>query len=179
MFAIPGSPGAAVRKTQAVDRPLAKLGKLSSLLAASLLAGLVLFHGYLLWQRIASTTLLEPMVALRWGAAALLLVGFAYLQRSGISLIRGHRALVLWLLVLLLHAGMVPAAEGLRPLAEPELLLAATLWGFALREVFGALGRQAGDGTPRFALARARYAPRPQRSPDYLESLSPRPPPAA
>ena len=39
-----------------------------SILAAGLVAGLTVFHGQLLGQRIADLTLLEPLVALRWGA---------------------------------------------------------------------------------------------------------------
>lgn len=74
-------------------------------------AYLVALHAELLWQRIASQTLLEPLVALKWGAAAALVVALLRLQSAGVSLWRGRRAVVFWMLVLLLHAGAaVPAA---------------------------------------------------------------------
>ncbi len=77
-------------------------------------AYLVALHAELLWQRIASQTLLEPWVALKWGAAAALVAALLRLRSAGVSLWRGRRAIVLWMLVLLLHAGAaVPTAEEL------------------------------------------------------------------
>ena len=142
-----------------------------------LVAGLTLFHSQLLWQRITSLTLFEPMVALRWGAAALLIAGFVYLQRAGVSVVWGHKALVLWLLVLLCHAGVVWPAGGHQPLAEPELLLALSLWGFALRALLTERDRLVEDV---LLIARLRPVGRPPGlpcDPWLLASLSPRPPP--
>ena len=153
------------------------MGRIGRFLAAGLVAGLVLFHSQLLWQRIASFTLFEPLIALRWGVAALLLAGFVYLQRAGVSVIWGHKALILWLLVLLCHAGTVSPAWGHQPLAEPELLLAISLWGFALRVILGELDRVA---VVRL-IARLPLSGRPPGvpcDPRFLEPLSPRPPPA-
>lgn len=169
-------PGDAAR---ALSRP-GIVGRAGRFLATGLVAGLALFHSQLLWQRIADLTLFEPLVALRWSAAVLLAAGFAYLHRAGVSVLWGHKALILWLLVLLCHAGTVAPAEGVhQALAEPGLLLAVSLWGFALRAVLGDLGREFG-GAPR----RARFLPasrlgRPRRDPRFLEPFSPRPPPAA
>ncbi len=143
-----------------------------------LVAGLALFHSQLLWQRIASFTLFEPLVALRWSVAGLLVVGFVTLGRAGVSVIWGHKALILWLLVLLCHAGAV-GPVGHQPPAEPGLLLALSLWGFTLRAILGELDRLAGGGTPR--LVRILSPGRPPglpRDPRFLELLSPRPPPA-
>ncbi len=144
---------------------------------AGLIAGLTLYHGQLLGQRIADLTLLEPFVALRWGAAALMVFGLVHLQRSGVSLVWGRRALILWLLVLLLHAGSVPAVD-VQLLAEPGLLLTLPLWAFALRVVLGE--RRGAGGVPSLAFLPAfRDRPaRPPREPGLLAPLSPRAPPA-
>jgi hypothetical protein len=69
------------------------------------------FHFLLLWRRIQDLSLLQPGVALRWLVAAALLAAMACLTRTGGSLFRGRRALVLWLLVLLLHGGAVAPAH--------------------------------------------------------------------
>lgn len=154
------------------------IGRLGKLLATGMVAALVLLHGQLLWQRIASLTLFEPLVALRWGVAALLSAAFVYLHRAGISVVWGHKALILWLLVLLCHAGMVAPAPDHQPLAEPGVLLALSLWGFALRAILGELDRLAGGIVPRFAYVRpAGRPPGPARATAFLEPLSPRPPP--
>ncbi len=152
--------------------------RLGQLLATGLVAGLALFHSQLLWQRIASFTLFEPLIAVRWGTAVLLLAGFVRLQRAGVSVIWGHKALILWLLVLLCHAGMVAPVEGYQPLAVPGLLLAISLWGFALRAILGELDRLAGGGGPLFArIPPASRPPGLPRDSLFLEPLSPRPPP--
>lgn len=79
-------------------------------------AALVLFHLLLLWRRLEDLSLLEPPVILRWLATVALLGALVYLGRSGIPLLRGRKALVLWLLVLLLHVSV--AAPG--PAGEPD-----------------------------------------------------------
>ncbi len=154
-------------------------GRLGKLVGTALVVALTLFHSQLLWQRIATLTLFEPLVALRWSAAALLLAGFVVLQRSGVSVIWGHKALILWLLVLLCHAGTM-SPVGQQPLAEPGLLLSLSLWGFALRAILGELDRLAGGGSPH--LVRILPASRPPglpTDPRVLDPLSPRPPPTA
>ena len=153
-------------------------GRLGRFLATSLVASLAFFHSHLLWQRIASFTLFEPLVALRWGGAALLFAGFVCLQRAGISVIWGHKALILWLLVLLCHAGAIAPVEGHQPLAEPGLLLAvsfselcpvddprrsSTAWASATRPPRGS--------------CRHTIWPLYPATPRFLEPLSPRPPP--
>jgi hypothetical protein len=62
-------------------------------------------------------------VAARWLASALLVVVLEGLRRSGVSLIRGRRALVFWVTVMLLHWTATPMAE--RGLPVEELLVAA------------------------------------------------------
>lgn len=153
------------------------MGRLGRFLATGLVAVLALLHSQLLWQRIASFTLFEPLVALRWGAAVLLLAGFVYLQRAGVSVIWGHKALVLWLLVLLCHAGAVAPVESHQPLAEPGLLLAISFWSFALWAILG-MSDRLGNGNITFPrILSAGNLPALPRDPRFLELLSPRPPP--
>ena len=81
--------------------------------AALMIAVLIAFHAFLLWQRLLDLSLLKPGPAIRWLATAALLVGLYRLHRQGASLIRGRNAAVIWLLVLLLHASFWG------PLADP------------------------------------------------------------
>jgi hypothetical protein len=67
-------------------------------------AALVGFHLGLLWLRLAEGTLWSPAVAARWAAAFVLCVTLVVLRRAGIPLLWGRKALVFWLLVLVLHA---------------------------------------------------------------------------
>jgi hypothetical protein len=93
-------------------------------LAAVLLVG---FHLNLLWERIAAATLFEPVTALRWGAALLLMAAALYASRRlGFSLWHGRGALVFWLMVLLLHSGAaIPVAKDLA--SEVDLLAHASV----------------------------------------------------
>lgn len=146
--------------------------RLGKAVTATLVGGLALFHGQLLWQRIESFTLLEPLVALRWSAAVLAFAGFIHLQRSGASLVRDRKALVLWLLVLMLHAGLPAGAP--QPLVEPGMLLVLSLWSIAL--LLGGLG-----GHLLERRTAQRLAPCHSKIPcaaGFFDPLSPRPPPA-
>ncbi len=88
-------------------------------------AALAVFHGRLLLQRLSDGSLLQPIVVTRWVASALLALILLQLWSRGLPLMRGRRAGVLWLVVVLLHAmapgGAVPAvgpaAEGILPVA--------------------------------------------------------------
>ncbi len=121
-----------------------------SRIAGGLLAGggaaLVVFHGGLLWQRLLDGSLFEPVVAGRWGAAGLLLVWFAALRRSGVSLWRGERARTFWVLVLLLHA--VPALAGDELAADGSRLL-LVLPAVVATSLLAAWLPVAGSRTPR------------------------------
>jgi hypothetical protein len=95
---------------------------LPSSLGLTAVALLVVLHASILWDRVAQGRLSDPGVALRWLAAAALTVALLVLRRRGVSLFWGRRALVFWLLVLLLHAGAsVPPDPGER--LAPEQLL--------------------------------------------------------
>lgn len=126
---------ASLRRPATPGREAARGGLWRALRLASLAlaaAYLVALHAELLWQRIASQTLLEPLVALRWLGAVGLVAGLAWMRRSGIPVWRGRRAVVFWMLVLLLHAGTAVPAAGelaadLADAAGPGLLLVLPL----------------------------------------------------
>jgi hypothetical protein len=82
------------------------------------LAALAVFHASLLWSRLVDGQLFDPLVAARWIGAAALTAGLVALRRRGVSLVAGRRALVVWLLVVLLHWSPSPAvsvADGSQP----------------------------------------------------------------
>lgn len=145
--------------------------------AGGVLAVLVVgLHGYLLWQRVADLTLFEPAVGLCWLIGLLLVAAVLRLRASGLSLLRGRRALVFWLVVLILHSGLPGSAGGLGA-AEGELpVLALTLAAVWL--ALALAGRLAVGGS---RARRARFLPPapPVRTPaDGSLSLLSRPPPA-
>jgi hypothetical protein len=74
-------------------------------LALVAIATLVLLHVAVLWDRVVHGRLTDPEIGLRWLGAVVLTAGLLVLRRLGIPLLWGRRALVFWLLVLLLHAG--------------------------------------------------------------------------
>jgi hypothetical protein len=87
----------------------------------SVIAGLAGFHASLFWVHATTGRLLDPATALRWVAAALILAGFLTLRRVGRPLATSRRALVLWLLVVLLHGhAAVGVADGVPAAAVPE-----------------------------------------------------------
>lgn len=93
---------------------------------ALLFAYLAAFHALLLWQRILNLSLFEPVPALRWLATLALLVALFRLRHQGVSLVRGRRALVVWLLILLLHVcfwGPLSDSTFAAERPSPDLLL--------------------------------------------------------
>ena len=161
----------------ATAAPLGILVRAFGRLAA---ASLVVYHVVLLRDRVASLTLLDPAVALRWGAAIALVLGLLRLWSAGMPLLSGRRALVVWSLVALLHASMAPGVGGLTAtLAEADagLWLALSLSGLLLL-----LGTRAGAS---LALPKQRTPgpSTPEAVPALraacLAALSPRPPPRA
>jgi hypothetical protein len=92
---------------------------------------LIVFHVWLLWKSVTDQSLYEPVVAIKW-LTALFLVGALWrLRKSGHLALRGHRAGVFWLLVLLLHV-QLPLA----PITEDAVAVAtevtASGWLWAL-----------------------------------------------
>ena len=156
--------------------------------ATALVGGLVGLHAVLLWQRVASRTLLEPQVALRWIASLLILAGLLRLCRAGVPLLWGRKALGLWLTVLLLHLSFAlpgAAEEGsavdLRPGTTLLFVIPApAILAFALGLVFslaaGAFGSTPGlpKRTPGRRIGQFRLATLLACCPNLLS----RPPPA-
>lgn len=96
--------------------PSVRSDAVRSVLRHSARAGLVLFHAVLLWQRIADSTLLDPVVLAKYLGAVALLGGAVAFRRYAPQHLRGRRALLgFWLVVLLLHA-IAPAASSARNL---------------------------------------------------------------
>lgn len=78
-------------------------------LALTLLLGaagiaLAAFHAWLLVWRLAEGQIAEPLVALRWILAGVLVMALAALRRAGIPLLLSRRGTIVWVLVALLHA---------------------------------------------------------------------------
>jgi len=74
-----------------------------SVIAGSAVAALVVLHAAIFWSHLDSGRLMEPLTAGRW-LVSLFLVGFlVVLRRRGVPLLWGRRALVVWMLVVLLH----------------------------------------------------------------------------
>ena len=145
---------------------------------------LVAFHVGLLSVHVLQGRLLEPQTAGRWVVAVLLLAGFRRLSRLGLPLVFGQRAIVLWLLVILLHchAGWTSGSTGL-DLAVPETLGALSqltgsvaVLGALLVVLLTALQRLRRDGRAVFAapVILAGLA-----SPGFVFQFAPRPPPLA
>lgn len=144
---------------------------------------LVAFHASLLWAHLVGGKALEPQTAARWIVAAGVLVGFRALQRHGLSLFWGKRAVVLWLLVVVIHCHAVWSGEPVTAeLGVPETVTllaqvtapAATVLGLFFLGLFAALlPFWTAAGRPGEALARIAGLP----ASGYVFSFSPRPPP--
>ncbi|QQR75775.1 MAG: hypothetical protein IPJ17_09455 [Holophagales bacterium] len=156
--------------------------------SALLTAALVPFHAWLLWERLSDLSIGQPAVAWRWIAALALLAAGLRELRQGRPLLWGRRALVLWTLAFLLHAGATPVSTHPIPLSVPPPPAVHLLWlvpfGLAsglpeLAERFAAAFRR-GFVTPR---PRRRAAPpeeyRLPNAPGVRPELgAPRPPPS-
>ena len=144
-------------------------------------ASLVLLHLSILWVRITQGRLGEPAVALRWAAAAVLLVALLALRRRGVPLLWGRRALVFWMLVLLLHAGTsVPLDTGTRVAPEQLLFVAPAAVapaGLLLVLLVTPLAGTAPAG-PAVALAHGAAGAVLARRRGFRLALASRPPPA-
>jgi hypothetical protein len=142
-------------------------------------AFLVGFHGWLFAGRLAEGELLEPAVALRWLASAVLVAALEGLRRAGVPLVRGRRALVFWVLVLLLHWSATPLAE--RRIPVDELLIAApgviTLAAGVVL-LLGTGGRARRTVRPPVSARRRRAPIFPSAVQRLLPVLAARPPPA-
>lgn len=148
-------------------------------------AALALFHVWLFAGQAVQGELADPARLIRWAVACALLGALYGLYRSGVPLLRGRKAIAIWLLAALLHAPAIgarvsaleipavpEAAASLAPLAT---LAAAALAVFLLLWI---------ARVPRGAfLPRHRDATHTRRtdagSPGAYHPLCPRPPPYA
>lgn len=157
-------------RPQSTLRSLRWLGPLGAV-------ALVAFHADLLRQRLADASITEPGVALRWLATLGVLAGLGWLARRGVPLLRDRRALVLWLVALLLHFGASPTVSFC-----PEWLAlpAVTAVGLASIEL-GRRFRPAERFEPPALVPVGRPSGRPtrpvSRPRSHLPAFLPRPPP--
>lgn len=149
---------------------------------------LVPFHALLLVERLRDWSIGEPVVALRWAAAAALAALAVTWWRRGVPLLSGRRALAFWTLAFLLHAGFSPASAAPTPVVAlpPEAL--HLLWALPLalagglpealgRRWASVLSRQAGLSPPRIWLALPSFALGRPGAGFACAGFSPRPPP--
>lgn len=140
---------------------------------------LVAFHAWLLALRLVEGQLGDPIVALRWLAALLLVAALASLRRAGVPLAWGRKGFAFWVLVVVLHWTATPAAERGVPVEELLLKLpgtVVTLAAFALLAVAGGRSVQ-----PRHPPAREERVAAQWLGPathGFLPALAARPPPA-
>ncbi len=144
---------------------------------------LIAFHGWLLWSHLVGGQALEPQIAVRWIVAAVILVGFRALRRHGLSLFWGKRAVVLWLLVVVIHCHAAWSGEPITAqLGVPETITmlaqltapAATVLGLFFLGLFGTLlACWTAAAQPYEEPARVAGLP----ASGYVFTFSPRPPP--
>jgi hypothetical protein len=146
---------------------------------------LVLFHVWLLSDQAWAGQLAEPARLLRWLAAFSLLGTLIVLRCRGVSLLRGRKAVVVWLLAVLLHGPSVADRIGTTGVpAVSEVASALAQLAVASAAVVGLrllveLGRARKNRQSR--PAGARIAPAGTLigvlSPDAFLHITPRPPP--
>jgi hypothetical protein len=153
-----------------------------ALLAAGAL--LALFHVWLFAGQVWDGRLADPGVLFRWFVAGALVAALVALYRQGISILRGRKAVTIWLLAGLLHGPAVAQSiEGLGEPALPEVV--ATLAPFAAASAAAGLaiglawigGRRRVASAPqavRIPVVRVRAR---QSSAHAFSRFSPRPPP--
>ena len=149
------------------------------------LAVLVAFHAWLLWTHLVGGRPLELQNAVRWLVSLGVLVGFRALRRRGVSLFWGKRAVVLWVLVVLLHChavwngqpvslelGVTETLDLFAKLTAPLVLLAG------LQLIAALLVRQSVLGPAWLAGGSSPHAVG-LLSPGFTVRFLPRPPPIA
>jgi hypothetical protein len=148
-----------------------------------LVAVLTGFHLILLGARVADGSVLDPAVAVEWVTGLALLLGLVRLHRLGLSVVRGRNALILWLLVLLLHAvAVAPGENGSLELRVGQSFLGivpiGVAIGFVIFRLAGLLPSTAVRCRTRFFRRTFENAPeRALTSTDLLSVLVPRAPP--
>jgi hypothetical protein len=104
---------------------------------AAAAAALALFHVWLFAGQALQGELSDPARLGRWLVAALLLAALVSLRRAGVPLLRGRKAIGIWLLAALLHGPAVgERLDALGTPSIPEAVSALSVIGAAA----GALG---------------------------------------
>ena len=117
---IPSIAKGPTERRRSASRTSARAG-IPALVGLVALLALASFHAWLFWTHATSGRLLEPGTAARWLVAALILGGFMALRRLGLPVLLGRKALVLWLLVVLLHCHAAwSAGPGLDTVSLPQ-----------------------------------------------------------
>ena len=151
---------------------------------AAAAAALALFHVWLFAGQALQGELADPARLARWLFAGLLLAAIAALYRAGVPLLRGRRAVAVWLLAALLHGPAIgERLEALGTPSIPEAVSALTGLGAVAAGALGILlllwlaraPRAAAARFPLTAVIRAAFGP---LAPDAHTAFAPRPPPA-
>ena len=99
---------------------------------------LALFHVWLFAGQAWDGRLADPALILRWLIAFALVAGLIGLRRQGTSIVRGRKAVSIWLLAALLHGpAAVNRLDGLGEPALPEFVATLTQIAVASGAVFG------------------------------------------
>jgi hypothetical protein len=124
-------------------------------------AALVAFHVWLFGLHLLDGRALQPATAARWGLGVLVLAGFRALSRRDLPLFRSRRAVVLWLLVVIIHCSAAWDGGGAAALdrAIPETVVAAAqmacaagVIGLVLLAAVAQSGRPSAGRRPSFAV---------------------------
>lgn len=152
-------------------------------LGGLLLAALTGFHVWLLGLHVVTGEAFEPTTAFRWLLALAVLAGFRALNRRGLPLLVGRRAVGLWVLVVVIHASAAwDDGSGAFAAALPESAAALAQVTAAAMLVGAVIGTALAVPAGCFPAAHRRHvgpalvAGLP--SAGFAFSFSPRPPPA-
>lgn len=147
-----------------------------------LAAALALFHVWLFASQIVDGRLADPASIARWIVAGGLVLGLASLRRQGASLVRGRKAVSIWLLAALLHAPAVADrvdAAGLDLPAVAVSLVSVTLGaGLVLAALTGFRTTRPPSPLTSTVVGRTRLSIASLSSGRYV-CFAPRPPPIA
>ncbi len=90
---------------------------------------LAVFHVWLFAGQVWSGAIGDPGLLVRWLVAAGLIVGLAALKRQGESLVRGRKAVAMWVLAALLHGPALTTRlhTDVPPIPEVIVTLAQTI----------------------------------------------------
>lgn len=150
---------------------------------AAAAAALALFHVWLFAGQALQGELADPARLARWIFAGLLLAALAAFYRAGVPLLRGRKAVAVWLLAALLHGPAIgERIDALGTPSIPEAVSALAGLGAAAAGALGLLLVLWLARAPRAAAARVRRIPVVRAAcgplaPGVHAAFAPRPPP--